>query len=69
MASDLVKLGKTQTILELSARTQHNVYFDNSRSADSDTFKRVEFPVSQWRDMGRPVEVTVTIVPGDTINE
>jgi hypothetical protein len=65
-------LTKAETVMDLvtprHGRETSHAYF---ASRDDDTglmHRSYQLPLEDWRDMGEPDTITVTAVPGDTLN-
>lgn len=62
-------LTKTRSILTLSAVARHYVQFAQWDEEVGGLEKFVQFDFEHWNDMGCPHQITVTIEPGDLLNE
>lgn len=66
----MANLQRTETILKFQG---YNVGDNPTFAQDADEENRrttvVDLDQTVWRDMGNPAVITVTIVPGDALNE
>lgn len=64
-------LEKTETVLDLITLDEATAHFDDRhfREAWEQPDRRVRMSRETWEDFGSPLQVTVTIVPGDTLND
>lgn len=60
---------KHQTVLGLSTTNGPRVRFSREREEDGDVNDTVYISRADWDDMGRPETITVTVEPGDLLNE
>jgi hypothetical protein len=44
------------------------ISFESSREDESDRFRLITIDQASWHDFGHPDRITITIVPGDTLN-
>ena len=72
----MTKLQKTQTILVKPHGWSKGVQFgqvyftaDTSRGTEEHRLHEFKMDKSVWEDMGSPETITVTIEPGDALNE
>ena len=62
----MARLLKKQTVLELAKVTELRAIFTNP---DDDSVSTATLDAESWEDMGEPTVITVTIEPGDKLNE
>jgi hypothetical protein len=70
------RLTKSEVLLHLSAPTGESAVFSNIPAEDTDPndvdprgFATVIMHHEAWEDMGEPNRITVTVEPGDHLNE
>lgn len=67
-------LNKSAIVLKLDeteeALAEHGRYFVPKDEVGEHFLDQEEFylPIQKWKDMGEPTEITITIVPGNTLN-
>lgn len=63
-------LEKTMKVLDFSEVLRGLVWFTNRQPKQPlDEATTVAVPARDWRDMGSPTQVTVTVEPGDLLND
>lgn len=62
-------LRRTQSVLLLATRTDGEVVFDYPVGPDEVESPTLCIRTEMWRDMGSPGTVTITIEPGDLLND
>lgn len=71
----MTNLQKIETVLEVTLTAIDDglddqfVYYDDLDEDNKDRFTSLQMSRRDYEDFGRPTIVTVTIVPGDTLNE
>lgn len=60
---------KHKTVLGLATTNGPRVRFSREPEEDGDIPDTVYISWADWEDMGRPEVVTVTVEPGDLLNE
>ena len=68
----MARLNESQTVLDRSdsSDSDEEVYFDKGDDEPSPSNLRdLYIPRQMWEDMGNPDKITVTVVPGDALNE
>lgn len=70
--SDEPILSEHRTVLDFSdaQSDQHAVFEQKSDGlpGERDVFDQFWMPLEEWEAMGRPLQITVTIQPGDLLN-
>lgn len=64
------RLTKTRKVLTFFTETEAELLF-SAEVADDEVYGRTLYPLSKqdWEDMGRPETITVSIEPGDRLND
>ena len=62
-------LTKTQTVMEFDLVDSGHVYFSSKDDDTSDRLRGFNMEENDWNDMGSPLEITVTVEPGDRLND
>lgn len=69
----MAQLTKSQTVLTFRYATGDGAYFEHQAEKGEDASNKewnsFHFNKQDWTDMGSPQEVTLTIEPGNTLNE
>jgi hypothetical protein len=60
---------KSRQVLEFQMGGLKRAFFGQSSDDESDVTSHVDFDVGLWRAMGEPGVVTVSIEPGDGLND
>jgi uncharacterized protein YaeQ len=70
-AEEEVSLTQSQQVLALLFKSEVSVSFGTPQEENDADYRwgsSLHLNMEDWEDMGSPEQVTVTIVPGDTLN-
>lgn len=65
----MTTLSKTRSILTVSSVSAHSVQFASYDEEAGGLERLVQLSKYDWDDLGRPKEITLTIEPGDKLDE
>jgi hypothetical protein len=60
---------RSQTLMHLQGVGHQSTYFWEEVPSSAVSKVTVIFPTADWREMGAPMEITLTLEAGDKLNE
>lgn len=60
---------RSESVLDYVTESAENVMFSNATQMGVGCVTIASIPMDKWRDMGEPDVITVTVQPGDRLND
>lgn len=66
-----MRVTKTECVMEISYQTEISptVTFEARNDDEDEVYRGIRLSRADWDALGSPTKITVTVVPGDILNE